>query len=149
MLSNACQYAIRAVLFLALYSNENQKIGVKIIADELEVPQPFLAKLLQKMSKKHLITSLKGPKGGFYLTKKNKQYTICDIIEEIDGNAVFNSCFLGLKQCSDSNPCPVHFTVSPFKKKILRDFKEKNIAQFANEIKENNKVTIKNVNLFS
>ena len=147
MLSNACQYAIRSVLYLAIYGDENKKLGAKSIAEDLEVPQPFLAKLLQKLSKKHLISSLKGPKGGFYLSKKDRLNSIFQIIECIDGTENFSACFLGLKQCSDTNPCPVHFTVSPFKQKLMQDFKEKNIEQFAKEIKEQENITIKNINL--
>ena len=134
MLSNACQYAIRSVLYLALYGDESNKLGAKSIAEELEVPQPFLAKLLQKLSKRHLVSSLKGPKGGFFLSKKDRHNTIFDIIDCIDGTDAFSACFLGLKQCSDVNPCPVHFTVAPFKKKLMLDFREKNINQFAEEI---------------
>jgi len=149
MLSNACQYAIRSVLYLAIYGDENKKLGVKNIAEELEVPQPFLAKLLQKLSKSHLISSLKGPKGGFYLSDKDKNNTVFDIIDCIDGTQAFSSCFLGLKQCSDINPCPVHFTVAPFKEKLMLDFNQKNIQQFADEIKANEKVTLKNIDLLS
>ncbi len=147
MLSNACQYAIRSVLYLALYGDENNKLGAKAIAEELEVPQPFLAKLLQKLSKRHLISSLKGPNGGFFLSKKDKRNTIFDIINCIDGTAAFSACFLGLKQCSDINPCPVHFTVAPFKEKLMLDFREKNIEKFAKEIQTKENVTIKNIDL--
>ena len=65
MLSNACQYAIRSILYLSMHSNESHKVGVKVIADELETPQPFLAKLLQQLAKKNLVSSIKGPHGGF------------------------------------------------------------------------------------
>ena len=58
MLSNASQYAIRSMLYLAMYSNEEQKIGVRSMADALETPKPFLAKLLQRLSRDVLVTSL-------------------------------------------------------------------------------------------
>jgi len=135
MLSNACQYAIRSVLYLAIHSDEKNRIGVKTIAEELETPQPFLAKLLQQLAKSDLVSSIKGPNGGFYLTKKNTSNSLWEIVECIDGTEKFNQCFLGLSKCSDENPCPVHFIVSPFKDKLLNDFRDKTIAQFTNEIK--------------
>jgi Rrf2 family protein len=147
MLTNACQYAIRAVLFLAIHGSKTKKIGVKTIAEELESPQPFLAKLLQELSRKKLISSTKGPHGGFYLSKADKQNTVWDIIICIDGPDKFNACFLGLPTCGDDNPCPVHFTVSPFKKKMLQKFKDKNIEEFAKEIIENQRyLSLKNIN---
>ena len=137
MLSNACKYAIRSILYLEMCAEENQKIDVKTIAKELETPQPFLAKLLQQLSKNGLVSSSKGPRGGFFLNKKNKENTVWDVIKCIDGPEKFDHCFLGLSICSDENPCPVHFTVAPFKQKILSDFKDKTISQFADEVKRN------------
>ena len=148
MLTNACKNAIRSVLYLAMFSDETKRIGVKKIADELEIPQPFLAKLLQKLNKSNLVSSVKGPKGGFFLDKTNVNNTVWDIIICIDTTKRFDQCFLGLSQCDDKNPCPVHFTVMPFKKKIMSDFKEKNIAQLSHEIKHSNKViSLKDINL--
>ncbi|PWI30078.1 transcriptional regulator [Flavobacteriaceae bacterium LYZ1037] len=134
MLSNACQYAIRSIFYLGMCSDEKHKIGVKIISKELEVPQPFLAKLLQQLNRNNLVTSTKGPYGGFYLSDENKQHSVWDIVLVIDGQEKFNQCFLGLSKCGDDNPCPVHFTVSAFKKKLFQDFKEKSIAEFVEDI---------------
>ncbi len=134
MLSNACQYAIRSILYLAIHSNESHKIGVKVIADELETPQPFLAKLLQQLAKKNLVSSIKGPHGGFYLTKKNNENSLWDIVTCIDGTDKFDNCFLGLAACDDKNPCPAHYIVVPFKQKLLSDFRDKTISQFTKEI---------------
>lgn len=134
MLSNASQYAIRSLLYLAMYTNEIKKIGVKKIAEDLETPQPFLAKLLQQLSKSKLVSSSKGPNGGFYLDEKNKENSLWDIVKCIDGTEKFDQCFLGLSDCDDKNPCPVHFIVAPFKEKLLNDFRDKTISQFSKEI---------------
>ncbi len=148
MLSNACQYAIRSILYLAIYSNESNKIGVKKIAEELETPQPFLAKLLQQLAKKSLVSSTKGPNGGFYLSKKDKENSIWDIVKCIDGTSKFDNCFLGLATCGDENPCPVHFIVGPFKEKLLDDFRDKTISKFAKEITVSGRViSLKNFNV--
>lgn len=148
MLSNACQYAIRSILYLAIHSDETNKIGVKKVADELETPQPFLAKLLQQLAKKDLVSSIKGPNGGFYLSKKNKQNSLWDIVKCIDGTSKFDNCFLGLATCGDENPCPVHFIVGPFKQKLLDDFRDKTISKFSKEITLSGRViTLKDFNV--
>mgnify|MGYP001813858124 CR=1 FL=1 len=140
MLSNACQYAIRSILYLAIYTNEYNKIGVKRISKELETPQPFLAKLLQQLAKSKLVSSVKGPNGGFYLDKKNRKNALWDIVKCIDGTEKFDQCFLGLAICGDENPCPVHFIVAPFKESLLNDFRDKSIEQFADEIMKTGRV---------
>lgn len=65
MLTNACKYAIRSILFLAMHTDETKRIGVKIIAEEVDIPQPFLSKLLQKLTGNGLVSSTKGPMVGF------------------------------------------------------------------------------------
>lgn len=148
MLSSANKYAIRSVLFLAIYSNEQNKIGTVEIAEKLDSPQPFLAKLLQQLTKDKLVSSTKGPNGGFFLTEKNKKNTIWDIIISIKGEKKFDQCFLGLSKCSDEKPCPVHYIVSNFKDKLLEDFKDKTIDQFAKDIKRSGKaITLKEFNI--
>ncbi|MCX2719822.1 RrF2 family transcriptional regulator [Lentiprolixibacter aurantiacus] len=140
MLSNACKYAIRAVIYLALHSDEKARHGVRTIAEELEMPQPFLAQLLRKLATNRLVSSVKGPGGGFFLDQSNRDNTIWEIISAIDGTYKFDECFLGLSKCDDVNPCPVHHLVSPFKDELLQDFRQKTIATLAEEIEEKGRV---------
>ena len=101
MLSNQSKYAIRGVIYLALYASENNKLGSKEVGEKINVPQPFLAKIFQTLSKEKIINSSKGPKGGFYLTDKELSGNLMTVIECIDGLEAFNSCFMGLPHCSD------------------------------------------------
>ncbi len=150
MLTNACKYAIRAVVYLAIHSNVGNKLSAKKIAGELEVPQPFLAQLLRKLTTDKLVSSSKGPGGGFFLDKKNLNNTLWDIISSIDGEYKFDDCFLGLSKCDNENPCPVHHIVLPFKEKILYNFKEKPIAVLAEEMEQNGMIiSLKGVDLSS
>lgn len=136
MLSNACQYAIRAMLHLALHSREDKKIGVREIGDSLGIPKPFLAQLLASLTANDLVSSSKGPGGGYFLSDLNREKTVWDIVLCIDGALKFDGCFLGLARCDDQNPCPVHYAVAPFKKTILEDFKFKSIAEMAQEMEQ-------------
>jgi len=136
MLSNASKYAIRSVLFLAENSSKKNKYSAKQIAEELEVPLHFIAKLLQQLAKVPIISSTKGPRGGFYTTDKDLKNNVCSILNEIESGDVFEPCFMGLPQCGDENPCPVHHIVAPFKAALLKKFKDQTIAEFATEIKE-------------
>ncbi|MDP3313003.1 Rrf2 family transcriptional regulator [Lutibacter sp.] len=140
MLSRASKYAILATLYLATNSSKDKKLSVKDIASTLEVPSPFLAKLFQQLVRGKIISSTKGPTGGFFLTKKNGDKTVCDIIENIDGLNRLNECFLGLSECDGLNPCPVHFIVEPFKNSILGKFRDKSILEFAKEVDEKKQV---------
>jgi DNA-binding IscR family transcriptional regulator len=90
-----------------------------------------LAKLLQDLAKWKVITSAKGPNGGFYLTEKNKNAALINVVEKIDGLDKFDSCVLGLSECNPNNPCPIHFSIAPFKDKLLADLKNNSIKDYA------------------
>lgn len=138
MFSKSCKYAIRAVLYLALNSDENKKIGVEEIAKQIDVPRHFLAKTLQLLTKRNIISSAKGPNGGFYLNEKNRKSNLYEVIEIVDGNDAFISCVLGVKECSNSNPCPYHHLVIASRNKLERTLKNETIEQTAKKIKKNN-----------
>ena len=150
MLSNASKYAIRSVLFLAENSSEKKKFGVKDIASELEIPLSFIAKILQKLAKEQVISSTKGPGGGFFTSKKNLKNNICKILNVIENEDIFDGCFLGLPRCSDENPCPIHHIVAPFKDALLNKFENQTIEDFALEVKRNGSfLSLKGIDLKS
>ena len=141
MLSKASKYAVTAVLYLQNSANKKNKIGAKEIAKKLEMPAPFLSKLLQKLTKEKIISSVKGPWGGFYLSKKDEQNTLLDIIACVDDIDKFNDCFLGQLECNEENPCVVHHLYAPFKKKLLKKLKNKTILELAKEYAINNNLS--------
>ncbi|MEN8124772.1 MAG: Rrf2 family transcriptional regulator [Bacteroidota bacterium] len=136
MLTNQSKYAIRAVLCLAINTNSNNKMGSKDVAERIDIPAPFLAKIFQSLSKAKLIKSTKGPNGGFYLTDKERHNNLLDIVECIDGLDKFDKCFIGLPKCSDENPCAIHHIVHPFKTKLFDELTRKTIGDFAEETKK-------------
>ena len=108
MVSKTCEYAIRAMLFIAQKSKNNAKVGVKQFAKAIDSPEPFIAKILQDLGRKGLVISAKGPTGGFYLDNAGLKKSLADIVIAIDGDKLFTGCGLGLKTCSAKMPCPVH-----------------------------------------
>src|SRR6056297_636102 len=136
MLSSSSKYAVNAVLYLAVHSSEVNKIRAKEIADAIKLPSPFLAKLLQTLSREHIVSSTKGPRGGFYLTPEAQKINLIEVVKSIDGIARLEECVLGLKKCSSEKPCPVHFSVQPFKKQFLRELEENSIESFAEKVKK-------------
>lgn len=136
MLTNASKYAIRAVLYLAENSSLKRKFGAIHIANELEIPLHFIAKLLQKLAKADVISSSKGPRGGFFTTEKDLSNNVCGILKVIENDAFLDECLLGLPRCDDKNPCPIHHIVSPFKVAILEKFEHQSIAELSAEIKK-------------
>lgn len=109
MFSKTCEYAIRATIFIAQKSIDKERVGIKEIAKGIGAPEHFIAKILQNLSRKKLVRSAKGPNGGFYHDHISIQSSLADVVKAIDGDKLFNGCGLGLKQCSASHPCPIHY----------------------------------------
>ncbi|MCQ9636693.1 Rrf2 family transcriptional regulator [Chryseobacterium sp. WG14] len=108
MFSKTCEYALRALIYIAQQSKNGGRVGIKDIAKSISSPEHFIAKILQDLSRKGFVQSAKGPNGGFYMDQQNLNNTIADIVREIDGDKLFSGCGLGLEQCSETHPCPLH-----------------------------------------
>jgi len=108
MFSKTCEYAIRALIFIAQKSKGGYKVGIKEISAGIDAPESFIAKILQLLAKHNLVQSLKGPTGGFYLDKKSLLKSVADIVKAVDGDKIFTGCGLGLNYCSEKKPCPIH-----------------------------------------
>lgn len=106
--SKTCEYAIRAMIFIAQKSADGSKISIKEIAQGIDSPEYFIGKILQDLSRKGLVESTKGPNGGFFLVGESLNCSLADIVKVVDGDKIFSGCGLGLKQCSESHPCPIH-----------------------------------------
>ena len=108
MLSLTCKTAIKGVIYLASKYNSGNNAGIKEIAEQINASEHTVGKLLQTLVKYDVINSMKGPAGGFYITKLQLKKTIISIVEAIDGDQVFKECGLGLSKCSAIHPCPLH-----------------------------------------
>jgi len=134
MISKKCKYALRATFYLAVHSKVSKKISGLGLAEGLKIPAPFLVKILQELAGKNLISSVKGPNGGFYLTEKNLNTPVIRIIEAIDGLNFFETCGIGLDVCSDEQPCPVHHSYAEVRNQLKDLFENKTILQIASDI---------------
>ncbi|UII31145.1 Rrf2 family transcriptional regulator [Fulvivirga ulvae] len=124
MFSKACEYGIRATIYIASKSRNGERVGIKDICNEIGAPEHFTAKILQNLSRMKVISSVKGPHGGFYLDERAKKIKLIDVVRAIDGDKLFTGCGLGIKECSETKPCPIH---NEFKaiRNTLQDMLEK------------------------
>ena len=132
MFSKTCEYAIRAMIFIAQKSKDGNRVGIKEIAKGIASPEHFIAKILQDLSRRGLVQSAKGPNGGFYLDKLSLNYSLADIVKAVDGDKVFSGCGLGLSYCSETRPCPIHHEF----KKIRTDMYQMLEAAKLNDLHE-------------
>jgi Rrf2 family transcriptional regulator, iron-sulfur cluster assembly transcription factor len=143
MFSKKAEYALRAAIYIAQKSNDEKKLGIEDVAKSIDAPQSFTAKILQLLTKDNkVISSSRGPNGGFYITDAARKLSVLKILEIIEEDETVTKCVLGLNECSDIKPCPLHAQYGPIKKQLLQLFEMKTIQNLADEL--DNKAVITN-----
>ena len=143
MLSNTSKYAVRAVIYLALHAGEEKKIGIKKISEDLKIPSPFLGKILQSLAKHKLLSSTKGPSGGFGLGRPAREITLFHIVDIIDGRDLFENCLITMNKCTEEDRhCPMHKKYVEIRKELKKLFESQTIDELAEDAKKDKKIDI-------
>lgn len=131
MLSKSSEYAIRAVVYIAAHAREADKISIEAVCRAIGTPRYFTAKLLQTLSRKGIISSTKGPNGGFGIAPGSGDVSLESVVEAIDGSDTFNGCILGLSDCSEDHPCPLHHQYKGIRAQLNNMLRCQSIGQLA------------------
>lgn len=133
MLSSSCRYGIRAVIYLASQPSSNGMTGIKQISKDLDLPSPFLAKILQQLAKQKILSSSKGPHGGFSLLKDPRKIALIDIVNTIDGYDTFTNCIMHNGSCEgvekEGKHCPLHEDYEKSRKDLIKLFSNRTIHE--------------------
>ena len=128
--SKPCEYAIRALAYLALEPNRPAAQGQEIASAE-SIPAPVLGKILQELVRKGLLESRRGPGGGFRLARRAELITLRDVVAAVDGLDHFLECAVGLERCEDEAPCPLHDTWKGLRTQIMTYLEKTTLSEMA------------------
>lgn len=134
-ITNASEYAIRAILHMAL--NPEKVYTISEIFSEVDAPQKFLAKILQKLSAKKILASSRGVKGGFKLNKPIDKISLFEIYECVDGPMALNKCLIDGYKCQREITCPIHKVWEKAQNQLKETLSEKSIKDLIEEYKNN------------
>ncbi len=138
MFSKTCEYGLRATIYVAEKTELKQKVSVKDIAEAIESPLAFTGKIMQKLTKKGIVKSVKGPYGGFYIENYSlKNIKLSEIVILFDGENAYNGCILGLPACNEEHPCPLHKEYKSILSDIKKLLENKTLYDVLNEKKIN------------
>jgi len=133
--SKSFGYALRGILYVAMMSDENRKIRIDEMAIRLSVPRHFLGKIMNRVVKKGILNSIKGPNGGFSLNNRTLTTNLLTLLESIDGLEQFEGCALRLRKCNANNPCPLHHRLETYKDELKRTLSGTEIGSLLKEDK--------------
>ena len=106
-LTRAGEYAVRCVLYLAR-QEPGTLVGRKEIADQVDIPGQFLAKIAQQLAREGIIEIQQGAGGGYRLLRAPDRITLLEVIETIIGEIFLNDCVGRPASCDNSGGCAVH-----------------------------------------
>lgn len=106
MVSQTVEYALRALSLLA--STPGVFLTTQQIAESMEVPLPYLRKIMQQLVKARLLQSQRGKEGGFSLNAHPKEVRILDVIDAIDPITPITRCPLQKSASCEHTLCPMH-----------------------------------------
>lgn len=139
MFSASCHYGLQAMLYIAQRSSEFETIDLNEISEAQQLPKHFLSKILQQLVKGKLLSSTRGPNGGFTLNRSPVQIYLIDVIRIMDGLEFFEQCGIGYKECNPEKSCPIHEKFSRQRESVFKLFSETTL----NSLSDNYTVTRK------
>ena len=109
----------------------DKRVQAQEIAEAEAIPAPFLAKVLQQLARSSLVNSFKGPGGGFNLNRSPKEISLYEIFRTVDGVEDLDRCAVGLAECNDLAPCPLHDTWKSVRVHLLQYLKKTTLEEMA------------------
>lgn len=136
MFKKETEYALRGMVYIQVQNLKDRRPGVAEIAQEIEAPYFFTAKIFQRLVKAGFVRSMKGKGGGFFLENAEKELPLKALIVAIEGDELFIGCGFGLKNCDENNPCPLHDQYAIVRNQINRLVSEETIQSLARKTLE-------------
>lgn len=136
MFSKACEYAIRASIYIAKNSLDGKRVCLLKISEDINSPKAFTAKILQALVRHNIVKSVKGAYGGFEIDKKHiSKVNLLQIVQAIDGDKIFKGCALGLEACDEKQPCPFHDKYNMVRTELIKMLENTSLEELASDLK--------------
>ena len=130
MFTRSAGYAVQALTYLAAQPS-GRLTGAREIAEEAQIPMPFLWKILRNLSQQKLVRSFKGVRGGYELARAAEKISVTQVLAASPDGRHTDYCVLGLERCNDASPCPLHQSWKTMRHQIDDLLKETTLADLA------------------
>ena len=106
----------------------------KEVSRETRVPEPYIAKIFQKLARMRLLRSRRGPAGGFALMRNPAEISLYEVVQAVDDTTFLGNCVMGLDECLAERACPLHDAWVGMKSRMLGKLKVTTVLQLARQI---------------
>ena len=102
------RYAVRASVALARLQKQNSPVSITSLAKEEDISSIFLEQIFFRLRKGGIVSSVRGPGGGFYFAKSPESLSIKEILAAVGENLELNFCDKHAKDCNRKDVCSSH-----------------------------------------
>lgn len=128
--SKGCEYALKALTYAAS-RRDTGRFQARDVCEKTDIPESFTRKVLQSLVQGGFLEAVRGPGGGYELTKPAAEISLLDVIEAVEGEDTFDHCVLGLPTCDANQPCPLHETWAGAKAQLLAQLERRTLQDLA------------------
>lgn len=132
--SATTEYALRALSHMATLE-EGERILARDLAEATNIPRQFLGKILHRLARLDLLDSAKGRGGGFRFAQAATDISVADVVRAVEGGDLTKQCVLGLDQCNDEQPCPMHDEWVTFRHALMDRVYSMSVADLGTNLK--------------
>jgi Rrf2 family protein len=120
LITRETDYAVK-ILISSL--KKNDILTVRMLEDELDIPRPFLRKIVQQLAKAGLVRSKKGRNGGFRLKKHAEEISLIDVMRIFQGKFSMNECLFRQHICPNKANCSLRRVILGIESKVEKELK--------------------------
>jgi Rrf2 family protein len=131
-LTKAGEYGVRCILYLA-GNGHGKVVGRVKIAKSMGIPEQFLGKIAQQLSRSGFIEIIQGAKGGYRLLLSPDKLTLLDVVEAVTGEILLNDCLMSSESCFRSPGCAIHRVWEKARNQLRETLKEATFAKMLEE----------------
>lgn len=133
--TDSAKYAVRALANMAAREDLLCPVSAAEIAANEDLPQYYLAKVMQDLVRARILKSTRGRGGGFILAAAPEATKVMQVLQAVEDMEAFeHDCILGLSACSDTAPCPLHDMWTPVRAGLLDTLRSMTVADLAAEM---------------
>lgn len=129
------KYAIRAMAYIATREAPGSPVSAAEVAEAEGIPPYYLAKVLQDLARAGILESVRGRGGGFRMVRAADDIHVLEVLAAVEDIAKLTTdCVLGLDECNDLAPCPMHNTWKAFRERLLGKLEEMTVEDLVLEL---------------
>jgi Rrf2 family iron-sulfur cluster assembly transcriptional regulator len=125
------RFAVTAMIDLAM-RNGARPVTLADISERQKISLSYLEQLFGKLRRRTLVSSVRGPGGGYQLAKKMEEVSVADIIRAVDEPIDATQCG-GRENCKDEHKCLTHDLWASLNDRIFEYLNSVTLAQLVDK----------------